>query len=221
MSNSPSPPTDAAPPRRAKKRVYIPLILLVLLLAAAGVFYVRGVWADAVEKNPANAEAGTVTQLLQKPNGNVVVRCAIIVDAPPKDVYAVVTDYESHCMFLPYLGEVKATRQSDGRILLEGIAQSRLWGDWPFQSVVTHQESPDDGEYSTHWGEEDKGAFKVNRGGWNLTPVGPKKQQTLLVFTLQIEMKDHSNAIVRNIIMDRQHAVVKAMRDETLKRKKT
>lgn len=219
MSNSPSQQSVPAQPRRARKRVYIPLILLVVLLTAAAAFYVRGIWADTAEKNPANVEAGTITQLLQKANGNVVVRCAVIVDAPPKDVWAVVTDYESHCMFLPYLGEVKATRQPDGRILLVGVAQSRLWGDWPFQSVVLHQEAPDDAEYSTYWSEEDKGAFKINRGGWNLTPFGEKKKQTLLVFTMQIEMKNHSNSIVRNIIMDRQHAVVKAMRDETLKRK--
>ena len=54
-----------------------------------------------------------------------------------------------------------------------------------------------------------------------MTPFDPAKKQTLLVFTLQIELKKYPNFIVRNIIMDRLHSVLKSMRDETLRRKKT
>ena len=51
-------------------------------------------------------DAVAITQLYKKPNGNVEVRCAVVVDAPPKDVWAVVTDYPSHAKFLPYVKEV-------------------------------------------------------------------------------------------------------------------
>ena len=219
MSTTPVP--QAAQPQRAKKRIYIPLILLVLLVLLGVGFYVRGTWADTVEKNPSGPDAGTVTQLLQKANGNVMVRSAVVVDAPPKDVWAVVTDYASHHQFLPYISKVTATKEADGRFLIAGVAQSRIWGDWPFQSLVTHTESPDDAEYSTQWSEEDKDVFKVSRGTWTVTPFDKAKKQTLLVFTLQIELKNYPNFIVRNIIMDRLHSVLKSMRDETLRRKNT
>jgi len=219
MSTTPVP--QAAQPQRAKKRIYIPLILLVLLVLLGVGFYVRGTWADTVEKNPSGPDAGTVTQLLQKANGNVVVRSAVVVDAPPKDVWAVVTDYASHRQFLPYISKVEATKQADGRFLIDGVAQSRIWGDWPFQSLVTHSEAPDDAEYSTQWSEEDKDVFKVSRGTWTVTPFDKANKQTLLVFTLQIELKNYPNFIVRNIIMDRLHSVLKSMRDETLRRKNT
>ena len=98
------------------------------------------------------------------------------------------------------------------------MAYSRVWQEWPFQSLVTQKEDPDDGEYSALWDEVDQGEFAVNRGGWTLKPHKDKKQ-TLLAFTLQIELKDYPNFLVRNIIMDRLHGVLKAMRDETLRRR--
>src|ERR1019366_676333 len=145
--------------------------------------------------------------------GNVVVRCPSPGDAPPNEVWATVTDYASHSRFLPYVSKVEAIPQDDGRFLIDGVAHSRLWGDWPFQSRVTHKEAPDKGEYSALWSEENVDVFKVNRGGWSVKPVN-KNTQTLLVVTLQIELKDYPNFIVRNIIMDRLHTVLTAMRDE-------
>jgi ribosome-associated toxin RatA of RatAB toxin-antitoxin module len=206
-------------PQRVKKRIYIPLILLVLLLVVAVVFYVRGTWADKEEHNPSGPDAGTITQLLERPNKNVVVRCAVVVDAPPKDVWAVINDYASHKDFLPYVTKVEATPQKDGKILIDGVAYSRVWQEWPFESLVTNKEDPDDGEYSALWSEEGKGEYKVNRGGWTLKPLAKSKKQTLLEFSLQIEMEKVPNFLVRNIIMDRLHSVLKAMRDETLRRR--
>lgn len=220
MSTTPLPQTDPQP-ERVKKRLYIPLAFLLLFAACAVGVYVRGTWADKDVKNPAKPEDGTHTQLLEQKNGNVVVRCAVVVDAPPQEAWAVVIDYPAHKNFLDYVKDVKGTKQEDGRFLVEGIAHSRIWGDWPFENLVTHHETPDDAEFATSWSEEDKDVFKVSRGGWTVTPLGKDRKQSLLVFTLQIELKDHPNFIVRNIIMDRLHSVVRAMRDETLRRKQS
>ncbi|HZZ80939.1 MAG TPA: SRPBCC family protein [Gemmataceae bacterium] len=215
-----TPPTAMPPSERVKKRVYIPVILLTLVVLVGIGFYVRGTWADTRERNPAGPETGTVTQLLERPNHNVVVRCAVVVDAPPKDVWAVINDYGTHHEFLPYVAKVEATPQKDGKIFIDGIAQSRLWGEWPFESFVTNTTSAEDGDYSATWDEVDKGEFNVNRGGWKLKRFDPAGKQTLLEFSLQIEVKKCPHFLVRNIIMDRLHSVLKAMRDETLRRKK-
>jgi ribosome-associated toxin RatA of RatAB toxin-antitoxin module len=220
MSTTPATPSATAQPKRIKKRLYIPLILLMLFLAGVAVLYVRGTWADMTERNPTTSTQGTMTQLHQKPNGNVEVRCAIVVDAPPKDVWAVVKDYDKHSTFLPYVSEVKATKQTDKRLQkIDGIAHSRLWGDWPFTSKVLHEEDPGDGIYSATWSEEDVDVFKINRGGWSVKPIDKAGKHTLLVLALQIELKKYPNFLVRNIIMDRLHAVVQAMSDETMRRK--
>lgn len=217
MSISPAPPQSSQAPR-VRKRIYIPLILLVLLLAVAVVFYVRGTWADKEERNPSGPASGTLTQLLEQPDGNVVVRCALVVDAPPKDVWATINDYSSHKDFLPYVTKLEATRQAEG-VFIDGIAYSRLWQEWPFQCLVIQKENPTKGVYSALWSEEDKGEFKVNRGGWTIRPFDKSAKQTLLTFTLQIEMEKYPNFLVRNIIMDRLFSVVKAMGDESVRRK--
>jgi ribosome-associated toxin RatA of RatAB toxin-antitoxin module len=209
--------TDAnsSPPRR-RKRTIIPLILLTLLIVIGVGFFVRGTWPDDVEKNPASVADWTVTQLYRKPNSNVVIRCAVVVDAAPKKVWAVVTDYNSQGDFVPYVSKVVGAKRKDGRIQIDGVASSQLWGDWPYESVVTNTEAPDQGQYLSTWNAVDTDIFKVSRGSWQITPHGDKA--ALLVLTLQVELKDYPNFIVRNIIMDRVHTIVKAMRDETLRR---
>ena len=218
-TTNPTPLTDASRQKRARKRIYIPLILLLLLLISAVGIYLRGTWADSVEKTPSRPEEGTVTQLLKKPDGNVVVRCAVVVDARPQEVWAVIIDYEGHPKFLPYVSKVKASKQADGQFLIDGITHSSLWGDWPFQSLVTHTEKPETMQYATHWNEVDKDLFKVSRGGWRVRAIEKSNQQSLLVFELQIELKDYPNFLVRNVVMDRLYTIVEAMRDEALRRK--
>lgn len=220
MSTAPAAQPAEPQPKTVRKRIYIPLIILIVLVVASVILFVRGTWADSAENNPATTADGAVTQLLRKPNGNVVIRCAILVDAPPKDVWAVVSGYDKHGEFLPYVSKVEAAKQPDGRFKINGIAQSRLWGDWPFESLTTHEEHPDDGEYAATWEERDVEEFEVNRGGWHLKPIDKTKQQTLLSFSLQIDLKRYPNFIVRNIIMDRLSSILTAMRDETLRRKK-
>jgi hypothetical protein len=221
MANPAPPPVpETPPPRRIRKRLYLPVILILLMIVVGVGFYVRGVWADTTERNPATADVGTITQLFRQPDGTVVVRCAIVIDAPPSATWGVVSGYDKHNEFMPYISKVEATKKDGGVVIVEGTAHSRIWGDWPFRSETTHRETPAAGEYSASWSEENKDVFKINRGSWKIVPNGSNKNQTLLVFTLQIELKDYPDAIVRNVIMDRLHTILKAVRDETLRRKK-
>lgn len=218
MSDLSAPQPQATPPKRVKKRIYLPLVLILLLVGIAVAFYVRGVWADMEEKNPAGPEIGTVTQLLDR-DGRVEVRTSVVVNASPRDTWAVISDYPSHPNFVPYVARLTSLKKDDGRIFLDGVAHSSMWGEWPFQSLVTHHENERDGVYVAEWSEEDKDVFAVNRGRWHLKPIDKTQKQTLLAFSLQVELKQYPSFIVRNVIMDRVHTVVKAMRDETIRRK--
>jgi hypothetical protein len=107
--------------------------------------------------------------------------------------------------------------EGDGRFHIEGIAHSRLWGDWPFDSHITHSEHPDKGEYTAAWNETDKGELAVNRGHWQLRPF-KDQNQTLLVYALQVETEHYPAFLVRNIIMDRLPSVVRAVGNEVKRR---
>ncbi len=208
-----SPP---APPKRLRKRLWIPSVLLLLLVLVGVGFYVRGTWADTQPRDPASVAEGTVTQLLRQPDGAVVVRCAIRIAATPKQVWGVVTDYNTHSDLIPYASKVSGTHEIDGRWRVAGIAHSRIWGDWPFETRVTHVEDQAKQEYRTAWDEENDGLIAVNRGGWKLSPAGDG--ETLLVYTLQVEVPQYPAFVLRNIVMDRLHSVLKAVRVETLRR---
>ena len=213
-------PTSSPEPvparRRVRKRILIPAILLGLLLLVLAGLFVRGVWSDGVEKNPTTVAQGTVTQLYRDANGRTVVRCAILVDAPPADVWAVINDYPSHSKFLPYVSALKASPLEDGRTHLEGVAHSPLWGDWPFESDVSDKAAPDKGEYEAWWDESGE-ELASNRGRWILKPAG--EGQTLVVFVLDVEVAKYPSFMVRNILMDRLHKVLEGLRTEVRRRR--
>jgi uncharacterized protein YndB with AHSA1/START domain len=203
------------PKRRVRKRIWIPSALLGVLVLFVGWLWWRGTSADTVERNPASAADGAVTQLLSQ-EGRTFVRTAIVVPAPPATVWKVVTDYDSHPKFIRYIAELSSEKRDDGRVRLSGVAHSRLWGDFPFQSDVTHAEEPAKGEYAASWHEEGKAGFLVDRGGWTVKRL--PDDQSLLIFTLQMEIEGYPNFLVRNILMDRVGAIVQSMRDEVAKR---
>ena len=216
---STAPTTTQPPPARTPRRVYIPLVLLAIFLLVAVGFFIRGTWADTQERDPSSIADSPVVQLLRKPNGNVVVRGAIRIDARPTEVWSVVTGYDQHSKFLPYISKVEATPRNDGRIKVAGVAHSRIWGDWPFDALTLHDASPADGLFTASWSEDNVDDFEVNRGAWGVKPIDRNQSQSLLTLTLQIELKKYPNFIVRNVLMDRLPSVLTAMRDETLRRK--
>ena len=203
-------------PRRVRKRILIPSVLLAIAALAGAWLWWRGTFADTTVRNPASAAEGAVTQLVSQ-DGRTFVRSAIIVDAPPKDVWNVITDYDSHPRFIRYIAELSSRKLDDGRVRLIGVAHSRLWGDFAFEVDVTHDVPPPEGEYAATWHEENKSGFVVNRGGWELKPFGTG--QTLVVFSKQSELAGYPNFVIRNILLDRLGAIVRAVRDETLKRR--
>jgi uncharacterized membrane protein len=201
--------------RRVRKRIWIPSVLLAAVLIAFVWLWWRGTMADTAPRNPASVSDGVVTQLLQVNDAAIAVRSAVIVDAPPEAVWRVVSDYDSHPKFVPYIAELSSSKLDDGRVRLTGRARSRIWGDWPFEIDVVHTETPGK-SYQAEWNEKDKSGFAINRGSWKLTPAG--ERQTLLAFTKQMEVPGYPNWVVRNILLDRLGSIVRAMRDEAIKR---
>jgi len=209
--------TSAVPPakRRVRKRIWIPSVLLGALALFVLWLVWRGTSVDATARNPTSADEGAVTQLLNEGEGTFV-RTAIIVPAPPAEVWKVVTDYDSHPKFIRYVSELSSRKIEGGLVRLTGIAHSRLWGDFPFESDVTHTEKPAEGEYAAGWDDEGRAGFLVDRGGWTLKRL--PGERTLLVFRLQMEVEGYPNFLIRNILLDRLGTIVESMRAEVAKR---
>lgn len=207
-------PTPA--PRRVRKRILIPSVLLVLFLVTLLVLIARGSWADTQIRDPKTPAEGTITQLYRTPEGHTPVRCAIVVPAPAAEVWKVITDYDNHHRFMPYVTHVGSTETADGRHRIAGLAHSQLWGDWLFDSTVKHT-ATDDG-YKAAW-DEAGDPLTVNRGSWQVRALG--KNDSLVVFSLEIELANYPNFLVRNILMDRLHYVLKALRQEVARRQES
>lgn len=201
------PPAAPAPaPRRLKKRQILPLVLLALVAGFLAWASVRGSWADTVAKDPRSPADGTVCQLYQSPDGHKQVRCALLVDAPVEQVWAVVTDYEHFDEIFPYLQSTHAVREADGRYHLTGTAAAPVYGSWTFDTHLTHREGPP--VYVVSW-DEPGAELTCNRGSWTLTPTGPN--QTLIVYLLELEVRHFPRFAVRNVLLDRVPAVVSAV----------
>jgi ribosome-associated toxin RatA of RatAB toxin-antitoxin module len=200
--------------RRVRKRILIPALLVGFFLLVLVVLVVRGSWADEQERNPATVAQGTITQLYRTPEGKTPVRCAIVVPASASFAWQVVTDYENHARFMPYVSQLSSRELKDGRTHIEGVAHSRIWGDWPFQSTVSHEEK---GQTYRAWWEESDHFLAVNRGSWQVSST--KDGESLVVFSLEIEVAGYPNFLIRNILMDRLHTVLQALREEVQRRK--
>jgi uncharacterized membrane protein len=209
-----STPATTPDRRRVKKRLLIPAIVLVVLVVLLLWAYLRGTWADTVARNPQTSAEGTVTQLYRTPQGEVQVRCAIVIDAPVARVWAVVHDYASHPRFLPYVSALEVQPKEGDRVYLTGSAHSRLWGDWPFAMHMNHKMDADK-KYTASW-DESGDTLTVNRGSWALTAVNPR--QTLVVLTIQWEAPGYASFFIHNLLLDRLPKMLYGLRDEVNRR---
>jgi ribosome-associated toxin RatA of RatAB toxin-antitoxin module len=206
---APSPPPTAKPRRRRTRLLFIPVMLLLLGVVAFVILYIRGTWATTQPRDPASVQEGPISQLYQKPDGNKVVRCAVLLPYSLQRVWTVVTDYPYYSEFLPYLSDVQATQTDDGCVM-KGQAASAISGTWPFEIVVHEDKETVPERWRISWDEKPtEGDVQLNSGSWELTPVG--ENQTLLVLTLQAEVRSSPTFFLRNFFLYRLKQVVRAV----------
>jgi ribosome-associated toxin RatA of RatAB toxin-antitoxin module len=197
----------ATPPRRFKKRWIAWTLLALVLLFFAGA-YIRGTWADTEPRDPKNASEGCIAQLLLLPDGRKVVRCAEVVDAPAARVWVLLTDYDKFSGVFPYVRELKAEKEADGRHHLTGTVHSQIYGDWPLEVTMTHEEPAGAGEYRASW-DSPGGNIRVNRGHWTVTPLDEKRCR--VAYVIDLEVNSCPTWLLRNIVLNRVTKIVGAV----------
>jgi hypothetical protein len=206
MATNPGPTATPTPPRRRFKKRYLILAVAAVLAGALLVLIVRGTWADTRLRNPQVPADGAVCYLYQAPDGHKEVRAALVLDCPAAAVWSVVTDYDHFSDIFPYERSTHWEPDPDGRIHLTGLAHSRLYGDWPFDVHVRHEETPD-GKIASWDGPTPD--LPVNRGSWTVTPLGPDR--TLLVLSIEWRMRHVPDFYTHNILLDRLKPMVRAV----------
>jgi hypothetical protein len=201
-----STPAAPAPPRRRRRWAIIPVGLLLLILFFFGWAYVRGTVADSTVREPTTAGV-PVSQLYRTPEGHTTVRAVILLEQPRPAVWKVVNDFAHYGDLLPYLRNVEAEPGKDNTTAMTGDAQAPLGGYWPFKVVVHTDQSGK--EWRAWWDEKGEDEILVNRGGWELSEPAPG--QTLLVLTLEGEVRRNPTFILRNFFRYRLRQVLLAV----------
>jgi uncharacterized protein YndB with AHSA1/START domain len=202
-TTQPPSPRPAAPPFR--KRVIIPSVILGTLALFLVGLVIRGTWADAAPRNPKTVEDGIICHLYQDPDGHKQVRCAMILEHPIDEVWAVVTDYDHFAEIFPTVESGTAEYLGKGHYRWTGVVTSAI-GDWPIELEVHNVEGKEKMVASWH-GTGEGVAFL--EGNWTLWPTD--KGQTLLVYTSEVELNRLPSFLVRNLLLSRQKTVVAAL----------
>ena len=192
--------------RRVKKRLVIPAAFLGLALIGFGAVWIRGTVASDIERNPDSSSDGVLTQLFLAPDGRKVVRCAALLDHPRPRVWSAVTDYARFETIFPTVRGVQSSVEPDGRHRFRCEVTSIL-GTWPVDVRIRHAEEP--GKHVASW-DEPSGDIAVNRGSWTLLPA--PGDRTLVVYTLDVEVRGFPAFLVRAVLLSRQKTVVEALR---------
>jgi hypothetical protein len=186
----------------------VPVVLVVVVLVSIVVMYVRGTWAVTTPTTPAPGQ-GPVSEIALDTDGTKMVRAAVVLPYPRDQVWKVVTDYAEYGSILIYLNRIEVNRNPDGSVHMQGLAQSALYGYWPF-AIDIHEKKEGD-TWTSRWNQQGASGelVRVNRGGWTVTALG--SDSTLLVLTLEAEVGNYPTFFLRNYFLARLPRVLRAV----------
>jgi uncharacterized protein YndB with AHSA1/START domain len=191
-------PLDPARRRRRRWVMILAATVTVVLMAIPGaVLFVRGTRAGELA-DPTTSEQGARCGLVRR-GEQVPVRCAMIVDAPPDRVWAIIADYRRFAdlfdsrMWRLELGQVDPEGENAYHVV--GAVRSVL-GTWPIDVRMRHAER--DGVRRASWDASD--GWDVNRGGWSVAPAADGR--TLLAYELEVRTRRSPTFLINDVLLD-------------------
>lgn len=178
-AESADPTAPAKQPARARAWLWASGIFAVALIA----FAVRTSLADREVKNPKTPDDGIVCQILAE-GARKPVRCAIVLDAPPDRVTAMIRDYRDYPQLFGgrgwHMDVDRADVEGDGRVHFVGRVRTRV-ASWPVDLRITHEDRGT--SHENRWDETSPEG--ISRGHWRVEPA--EGGRTLLAYQLDLD----------------------------------
>jgi hypothetical protein len=149
-------------------------------------------------REPTAAAEGPRCGLIQR--GDVSpIRCAMLVEAPPERVWAVIADYRAFGdLFQSRLWRLDFDRvDPDGTdgVRVVGFVRSVL-GTWPIDVRMQHAEG--EGVRTASWDASD--GWDMNRGGWSVAPA--PGGGTLLSYEIEVRTRRAPRFLINDVLLD-------------------
>lgn len=154
-----------------------------IFAAALIAFAARASIADREVKNPKTPDDGIVCQILAD-GARKPVRCAVVLDAPPDRVTALIRDYRGYPQLFGgrgwHMDVDRADVEGDGRVHFVGRVRTRV-ASWPIDLRITHEDKGT--THENRWDETTPEG--ISRGHWRVEPT--EGGRTLLAYQLDLD----------------------------------
>jgi ribosome-associated toxin RatA of RatAB toxin-antitoxin module len=156
-----------------------PLLCLLTLLAAD----------DDTDKR---LEAGEVIITSEKVEGSSLPRVTAlgVIEAPPEKVWALVEDCENYEKTMVRIADATELERDGGTVVCRVTADL----PWPVPNLTSETRAVHTVEPGVKWERRwtmIKGDYRLNNGGWTLTPYKGDPKRTLAQYQLHIDPKIH------------------------------
>ena len=191
--------------RRPARRFLAYVTVACLALFAA--YYARGTWAAKQATDPQSPADGVICQLVRDPDGEKVIRTAVVIPVPVDTAWQILSDYaEWEQLFKTIRRKQVAEPIGENQHHVVSDVTTPL-GTLSLDFVVTHEETPDGG-YLARWDAPTK-ELPINKGTIRITPQGDA--ETLFVYTVHKQYRKYPTFLVNNVLLGHQPDLVRTL----------
>jgi uncharacterized membrane protein len=197
---------------KPRKRVLVPAALFLAAAVFLLVLVLRGTLATTETPKPSTSADGPLAHLWLNPEGRKVVRCALVVDRPLDRVWSVVTGYDKFPEVFPTILKATSSVEPDGRHRLRADVAASIFGTWPVDVLIRHE---DKGDVRVASWDQPTGDVLRNAGSWTLTRIDAGR--TIVEYLLDVEVRHYPDWFVRAMLRGRQKGILRALGEGALR----
>ncbi len=191
--------------RRPARRFLVYVLIACLALFAA--YYARGTWAAKQATDPKSPEDGVICQLVRDPDGEKVIRTAVIIPVPIESAWQILSDYaEWERLFTTIRRKQVAEPIGENQHHVISDVTTPL-GTLSLDFIITHEETADGGYLA--WWDAPTDELPINKGTIRITPHGDA--QTLFVYTVHKQYRTYPSFLVNNVLLSHQPDLVRTL----------
>ncbi|MCA9239799.1 MAG: SRPBCC family protein [Planctomycetales bacterium] len=202
-------PTTGVPQVNEARRPARQFLVYVLmaLLALFALYFARGAWAAKQAKDPASPQDGVICQLVRDPDGEKVIRTAVVIPVPIETAWRILSDYGEWERLFKTIRR-KQLSEPIGENQHHVVSQvTTPLGTLSLDFIVTHEKTADGGYLA--WWDAPTDELPINKGTIRITPRGDG--ETLFVYTVHKQYRRYPSFLVNNMLLRHQPDLVRTL----------